>query len=98
MRKIKVRGRYSSSFKKTMCIAFNVGTLIFYTPHAKTEPLLATIEVQANTNAVTLGFDQISTTGSRTGVTNQELPASIETIDHKMMQERGTTQISDAGW
>jgi iron complex outermembrane receptor protein len=60
------------------------------------EPMLGAVEVRDNREVATLHLDQVSTTGSRTGLTNRELPASIEAVDTKTMQERGSTQLPDA--
>ena len=57
---------------------------------------LAPVEVTAEREASSLGLDQASTTGSRTGVTVRELPASIESVDSATIQERGDYKIMDA--
>ena len=57
---------------------------------------LAPVEVTAEREASSLGLDQASTTGSRTGVTVRELPASIESVDSATTQERGDYTIMDA--
>lgn len=57
---------------------------------------LAPVEVTAEREASSLGFDQASTTGSRTGVTVRELPASIESVDSATIRERGDYTIMDA--
>ncbi len=57
---------------------------------------LAPVEVTAERDAGSLALDQASTTGSRTGVTARELPASIETVDSATIQERGDYTIMDA--
>ncbi len=57
---------------------------------------LAPVEVTAEREASSLGLDQASTTGSRTGVTVRELPASIESVDSATIQERGDYTIMDA--
>ena len=57
---------------------------------------LAPVEVTAEREASSLGLDQASTTGSRTGVTVRELPASIESVDSATIEERGDYTIMDA--
>lgn len=57
---------------------------------------LSTVEVSANRNTASLYLDQPSATGSRTGVTARELPASIESVDSTTVQERGDYTIMDA--
>lgn len=57
---------------------------------------LAPVEVTAEREASSLGLDQASTTGSRTGVTVRELPASIESVDSATIRERGDYTIMDA--
>lgn len=57
---------------------------------------LVPVEVTAEREASSLGLDQASTTGSRTGVTVRELPASIESVDSATIQERGDYTIMDA--
>lgn len=63
---------------------------------AQAEMLLKAVEVNASRDVDSLGLDQTSTTGSRTGITNRELPASIEVVESGTMQERGDYQIRDA--
>lgn len=60
------------------------------------DTVLSTVEVTAERNAGSLNLDQPSTTGSRTGVTVRELPASIESVDSATIQERGDYTIMDA--
>jgi iron complex outermembrane receptor protein len=43
-----------------------------------------------------LGLDQPSTTGSRTGLTARELPASLEAVRGDQVQERGDYAVRDA--
>ncbi|MCB4361800.1 TonB-dependent receptor [Quatrionicoccus australiensis] len=62
--------------------------------HAETE--LAPVEVTAGRDVASLGLDQASSSGSRTGVTARELPASIESVDSLTVQERGDYTIMDA--
>ena len=63
------------------------------------DTILSTVEVTAERNAGSLNLDQPSTTGSRTGVTVRELPASIESVDSATIQERGDYTITaTAGW
>lgn len=57
---------------------------------------LSTVEVSAPRNAASLHLDQPSSTGSRTGVTARELPASIESVDSTSTQERGDYTVMDA--
>ena len=57
---------------------------------------LAPVEVTAEREASSLGLDQASTTGSRTGVTVRELPASIESVDSATIEERGDYTNMDA--
>ena len=63
---------------------------------AQAEMLLKAVEVNASRDVDSLGLDQTATTGSRTGITNRELPASIEVVESGTMQERGDYQIRDA--
>lgn len=60
------------------------------------DTLLAPVEVTAGRDAASLGLDQASNSGSRTGVTARELPASIESVDSLAVQERGDYTIMDA--
>jgi len=60
------------------------------------DTLLAPVEVTAGRDAASLGLDQASNSGSRTGVTARELPASIESVDSLTVQERGDYTIMDA--
>lgn len=60
------------------------------------ETLLSTVEVTADHMAASLNLDQPSTTGSRSGVTARELPASIESVDSASIQERGDYTVTDA--
>lgn len=57
---------------------------------------LSTVEVTAPRNAATLHLDQPSATGSRTGVTARELPATTSSVDAVQMQERGDFQVREA--
>jgi len=61
-----------------------------------TEKTLSTVEVSAKQIVASLHFDQPSTTGSRTGVTARELPATTSSIDAAQMQERGDFQVREA--
>jgi len=60
------------------------------------DTLLPPVEVTAGRDAASLGLDQVSSSGSRTGVTARELPASIESVDSLAVQERGDYTIMDA--
>lgn len=57
---------------------------------------LSTVEVTANRDSASLHLDQPGTTGSRTGITARELPATMSTVDAVQMQERGDFQIREA--
>lgn len=63
---------------------------------ARADTELAPVAVTANRETASLGLDQASTTGSRTGVSSRELPASIESVDSATLQERGDYAIMDA--
>ena len=65
-------------------------------PLAQAETTLAPVAVSAPRNAASLGLEQISASGSRTGVSARELPASIEGVDSATMQERGDYSVMDA--
>jgi iron complex outermembrane receptor protein len=65
-------------------------------PVAQAETTLTPVAVSAPRNAASLGLDQVSASGSRTGVSARELPASIEGVDSITMQERGDYSVMDA--
>lgn len=96
------RNAYTARRRTTVIGALNtlaiaLSAVPFPAAHAaQVDTTLDTVEVTARQDRATLGFDRVSSTGSKTGVTNRELPASIESVDEKTMQERGNTQISDA--
>ncbi|WP_340666162.1 TonB-dependent receptor [Rhodocyclus gracilis] len=62
--------------------------------HAQTQ--LSTVEVSASQDVATLALDQVSLTGSRTGIATRDLPASVDTIDSVAMRERGDFQVREA--
>lgn len=66
------------------------------TPLAQAETILAPVEVSAAHDGASLGLDQAGSTGSRTGLTARELPASLEGVDQLTMEERGDFQIREA--
>lgn len=55
-------------------------------------PVLPTVEVMGN---VGLGLSQTSTSGSRTGITTRDLPASLDYVDEQTWQERGDSRMAD---
>ena len=59
------------------------------------ETVLGTVDVRSTRDAATLHLDQPSQSGSRTGVTAKELPASMAIIDSETIRERGDTQMRD---
>ncbi|MDR1164244.1 MAG: TonB-dependent siderophore receptor, partial [Candidatus Accumulibacter sp.] len=60
------------------------------------DPVLRTVDVVGSLEAATLNLSTPSQTGSRTGLSAKELPASLESIDSQTIAERGDTQIIDA--
>lgn len=60
------------------------------------EAMLPTMEVTASAESSGLGLAESAVTGSRTGIRVQELPASVEKLDAKVMQERGNFEVVDA--
>lgn len=63
---------------------------------ASADTQLAPVEVSASRQSASLGLDQTGSTGSRTGLSARELPASIESVDSVSVQERGDYTIMDA--
>ena len=61
-----------------------------------TLPTLGEVVVTARSETATLGLSTPTRTGSLTGLSAKELPASLESIDSQMVAERGDTQIIDA--
>ena len=59
------------------------------------ETVLGTVDVRSTRDAATLHLDQPTQSGSRTGVTAKELPASLEILDSETIRERGDTQMRD---
>jgi iron complex outermembrane receptor protein len=59
-------------------------------------PTLGEVVVSADHETATLGLSTPTQTGSRTGLSAKELPASLESIDSQTIAERGDTQIVDA--
>lgn len=68
--------------------------LAFHAP-VRAEATLPAVEVKARQDAATLHLDEPGTTGSRTGVTARELPASIEGIDSTTIRERGDHTVME---
>lgn len=68
---------------------------IFGPAHAE-ETMLGTVNVRDTRAAASLHLDESTQSGSRTGVTAKELPASLEIVDSEAMRERGDTQIGEA--
>ncbi|MDR2507798.1 MAG: TonB-dependent receptor [Candidatus Accumulibacter sp.] len=64
-------------------------------PAQAADTVLDTVNVVAPREA-TLGLSTPSETGSRTGVTARELPASFESISGETIAERGDTRVIDA--
>ncbi|MDR1275206.1 MAG: TonB-dependent receptor, partial [Candidatus Accumulibacter sp.] len=60
------------------------------------DPVLRTVDVVGPRETATLNLSTPSQTGSRTGLSAKELPASLESIDSQTIAERGDTQIIDA--
>lgn len=60
------------------------------------EITLPEVEVMANAEDQGLGLSRPSTTGSRTGISGQELPASIERLDAQTQRERGDFEVVEA--
>ena len=75
-------------------------SIIFITTHSNAEATkLEEIKIFEETNkstGYTNQFQQESLTGSRLGLNIKEIPASIELINSKTMEERGDTTISQA--
>lgn len=67
-----------------------------FTPPTFADTLLPAVEVQASRGTSAGNLDQAGTTGSRTGVTARELPASIESVEESSFQERGDNTLMDA--
>jgi iron complex outermembrane receptor protein len=59
-------------------------------------PTLGEVVVTASPETATLGLSTPTQTGSRTGISAKELPASLEILDSQTIDERGDTQIIDA--
>lgn len=65
-------------------------------PLARAETTLPPVQVSAAHDGAGLGLDQPGSTGSRTGLTARELPASLEGVDQTTMEERGDFLIREA--
>jgi iron complex outermembrane receptor protein len=59
-------------------------------------PTLGEVVVSANRETATLNLSTPTQTGSRTGISAKELPASVDVLDSQTIDERGDTQIIDA--
>lgn len=57
---------------------------------------LPAVEVSAPRDSASLHLDQPSTSGSRTGLSARELPASLSTVDAMQIEERGDYQMREA--
>jgi len=81
----------------TLMILFNMGISStawsqVQSPHV---PQLPDIPVTATPNQPGLGLKVPSTSGSRTGITTQNLPASLDYVDSDTWQARGDTRMAD---
>lgn len=84
-----------NTFRPHRLAAAVLGVLAIQTP-GFSQTTLPTVTVSADRDTASLNLDQTSTTGSRTGVSARELPASIESLDSAMVQERGDYTVMDA--
>jgi outer membrane receptor for ferric coprogen and ferric-rhodotorulic acid len=82
-------------FIRTPLAAALASALAFHAP-VRAEATLPAVEVKARQDAATLHLDEPGTTGSRTGVTARELPASIEGVDSTTIRERGDHTVMEA--
>lgn len=64
------------------------------TPAVQAETVLPAVQVVESADESGLG--QISSSGSRVGLTLYELPASLEGVDSDVMQERGDYSVAEA--
>lgn len=65
-------------------------------PEALAQNVLPTVEVTADAVEEGLGLNLRSTSGSRTGITTQDLPASLEQVDEQTQKQRGDYGVVDA--
>lgn len=65
-------------------------------PAAQADTTLSPVTVSAPRNEASLGLEHSAATGSRTGITTRELPASMEGVDSVTFQERGDYRVADA--
>jgi iron complex outermembrane receptor protein len=65
-------------------------------PAAHAQTTLPTVTVSTPRDSASLGLEQAGTTGSRTGLSARELPASIEGVDSVTVQERGDYRVAEA--
>lgn len=82
-------------FRPHRLAAAVLGVMTMQTP-AIAQTILPTVTVSADRESAGLNLDQTGTTGSRTGVSARELPASIESVDSATVQERGDYTVMDA--
>jgi len=75
--------------------AILIGSL-FAPSLVRAETVLPLVEVEGDSNEGSLGLDQPSVGGSRTGIKTRDLPASFEQIDSKTIEERGDYQVKQA--
>lgn len=66
------------------------------TGEAIAQNTLLTIEVTADAIEDGLGLNQPSTSGSRTGIATQDLPASLEQVDESTQRQRGDYGVAEA--
>lgn len=90
--RFQISGQFLSLHPQALAVLAALATL----GSAQADTQLSAVEVKANRDAASLGLDQPGNTGSRTGITARELPASIDSVDSQTMQERGDYQIRDA--
>lgn len=76
-------------------ISLIVSFALLYGTGAHGETLLAPVIVSASENKTPLLLDQESSTGSRTGLSVRDIPASVELISSETMRERGDFNIKD---
>lgn len=62
---------------------------------ATAQSVLPTVEVTATGDDQDLGLNRPSTSGSRTGITTQELPASLDHVSRDTWEQRGDQAMTD---
>lgn len=86
-----------SSFRHPLpCLALTLTAWASSTVCAAEPAALPALTVTGRAGGAGLHLDQATTTGSRTGLTVRELPASVEAISHDQLTERGDHAMREA--